>query len=170
MKDTLPYVAWANGKFLPENTYTYQLLAPKGTHVNELRRMMKEDLKRYFGLEATLKPTKLGVWVLKAKHPDRLKTKGGNKKMEPNALTGIRITNEPAAWLIRCIRDHLPLLTIVDESNLKGYIDIDLKANVADPASIHAGLQEYGMSLTFEEKIVDVLVLSLPAEHQRYLQ
>src|SRR5690606_2373134 len=68
-----------------ENTYTYELIAPKDRTEGELLAMMQQDLERYFGLSANWEVRKVKCLVLSAVDSTRFKE--------------LKMTNEyPPVW------------------------------------------------------------------------
>lgn len=161
IKDTSHLVAWVNGEFVNNNTYVYQVWSQK-TEVDDLRRMMREDLQRYFGLRARMVKKKKDVWVLRCRNPAAMKTKGGTDSLKLDEATGMILKNIEAAWVTRCFYDMIRDKITVDETGMTGNVDFVLRANLTDPVSINEGLRPLGMTYTREERIIEVLELDDP--------
>ncbi len=76
VEDTAKYVFNINGVIQWKNLYAYQLFAPYRS-ADSLKKMMQQDLMRYFGLEAHMEKKIMKCWVLTAEDTSLLITKGG---------------------------------------------------------------------------------------------
>ena len=157
-KDSSKYVSVINNVEHPENTYTYQLLVPK-TNFTELKVKMQEDLKRYFGLEVSIKKRKMKCWVLSADDPSQIYSHGGKFDKVTRRHEGLMIKNLPIAWLIRTLEENIQGYPIINSINYRGNIDFEIMADLSDPISIDQAIQKYKMHLKLQTRKVDILIL-----------
>lgn len=154
------YNPWMTGKILTDRLFIYQLIAPEGTF-ESLTKRMQDDLKVYFGLNASLKKVWKKCLVLTSEDTTLLKTKGGEIVPGFRQYEGVIMRNLPISYFIlnlqyRYLTSHI----IVDETNYDKNVDLEFIANLSDPISIDEGLSKYKLHLKEELREVNVLVLS----------
>lgn len=166
VKDTSLYVSKVDGKYQQKNRYTYQLIAPKGIRYKELQQFMKEDLNRYFRLNAHFEKRKMNCLVLSCDNPVLLK-KMSEKEGEITSLVwdrmGIKGNYDFSTFVMYLFYASNMLYgePLFDETGIKGRYNFSFTANMEDYKSIDSALKKkYGIRLRKEEREVDVLVIS----------
>lgn len=165
VSDETKYNYMKEGEIQYEKIYTYQLNAAPSTK-EQLLDMMKEDLKRFFGLDAQWKSVVRDCLVLKATDTLALQYETGEKYIDITD-TGLRVNNITVKELVNYLMDNteffLSPYQIIDETGFKGKLktlDFDIHK---DYKKFSAGLERFGLSLSLEKRQVDVLVLSEPS-------
>ena len=155
------------------NTYTYQVKIPMGSQL-DIRKVMQEDLRRFFGFKTSIERRMLPVMTLvRIGEKDMLKTKGG--KRENNFFKDlihhgeggdIRYARNCAFSLLsnfcrKLVNEDFNML-YADHTGYSGNIDIELLKMGENRTllSVNNELSKYGLKL--EQKIapVEVLVIS----------
>ena len=168
VKDTSKYV-WEVNHVIQWNTnlYNYQLITPSTLSYAQVQTMMQEDLKRYFGLNASMEKRRVKCWVLRAEDTSLIKSKGGNKvnewELDNYRVTMKNITKEDLQW--RFIYNFLQLspYPFVDETNYTGNVDMTLEDIIFDNSETFIkALKKYKMTLSLEDHDINMLVISEP--------
>lgn len=152
--------AWINA-----NTYCYELRVS-----NELAEgkfsIASESLNKYFG-------SKLGIEGIVQKRMQKylalihtgddnlLRTRQAESKFEINQFY-LKITNSSTATLIWELATPLQEMPpIIDESNIKFPIDLELNCQLTDLKALNKELDRYGLQLVEKEKPMDVAVIRM---------
>lgn len=159
--DTNDYAEWAK-----LNTYCYQLLLPKSLKEKRFEIMTKE-LNHYFGntlnIEGRIEKRKLTCYVLKktSNKTDQLVSKSTQWQREENAYY-FKIEKLPLDELLLSLsffyQQHSPY-PILNETNLKEPVDIELNAKLSDMNAVNAALEKYGLKFFKEKRNIDVIVI-----------
>jgi hypothetical protein len=126
---------------------------------------MREDLNRYFNIEAKIERRKRECLLLvRTSTKDKIKT-AGEKPVYQQHDTGYTLKNHPVSWLIYAIAGsqfvrpfNFPY-PIVDNTNYTANIDIDLHVNMKNIPALRKELNKYDLDLVKGEKELDVLVI-----------
>ena len=161
--DSSLYVFTIASKNHYENFYNYQLITPIKTR-SEMQRLMQEDLKRYFNLEAGFEKKKTMCWVLQSLDTSLLASRGGpfiDDWDQPNFA--LRMHNSSLRDLERRFIYNIfdqSIHPFVNEIRMNGKIDLELvNFRKEDPSSIISALAKYRISLRLEEREIPVLVI-----------
>lgn len=162
--DTNKYVLRMDGQTQYGNLYCYTFWTDHYLPAEQLRSLMLSDIGRYFDLAWRWEPRRKKCLVLKTLDSDRYAYRGGErrlsveqKKCEWNSITVedlvYSLSNSP--WYNR---SKYPF---VDATGYNGKIGpIRTSGNIADHRKLDRKLRRYGLSLTLEERDVDVLVVT----------
>jgi len=148
--------------------YCYDLIiAGKGRQL--LLEKMKEDIYRYFGVNARIIQRKVQCYILSLVDSSRLRTKGGEPYVSGN-MYYLKLQNTDFSSLFEHIQAYnegcktapykgLESGIIVDETNFTSRVDINITARMNDISSLKSELSKYGLALLAGERLVDVLLI-----------
>jgi thiol-disulfide isomerase/thioredoxin len=165
VQDTTPYVCLFNGQFRKSNMYCVQMIVPRVSK-DSMRILWQQELPKYFPLRARIEKQKRLCWVLKANDTSLLTTKGGRKMqyIRDPVRHSLRLLNYPIVeinelFTFSFLADQP--LPFVNETGIKGSIDLFLDGIVFNfaPATIQKALENTGLYLVKEERMVNILVL-----------
>ena len=125
---------------------------------------MKADLQRFVGLDAKWVKMKKKCLVLTAKDTALIAYKSGGRRAVINE-TDINLNNVTVKYFLDFMEDgtnyYYSPYPFVDETNFKGMLgDIVFTTEVSDYKKLNKELQKYKMSLTIEDRVIDVLVIT----------
>jgi thiol-disulfide isomerase/thioredoxin len=164
LTDTTPYCYAVNKLDNTENTFCYELRVSKPMEFQALKSLMKEDLNRYFHLRAHMEKRKIPCWVLESDDTTLVASKGGQEKKGIDRFA-IDIQNVEFSELFILLQNyymqHNPL-PILDETGIRGNVDMRFNADLSSPESLGKALVPYKMHFTIKERCVDMLVLQDP--------
>lgn len=145
------------------NTFTYEFLFPPTT-VKKARAMMREDLKRYFGLKVYTEKRKVSCLILKyTGSPETLLAKPGiaaDTNIGDNDNRPKYLLNFPLSVLTNYL-NYVLTTPLIDESGITGNITMDnLPLNLSDVNSLRTALETYGFTLAAEQREVEFFILS----------
>jgi thiol-disulfide isomerase/thioredoxin len=163
---------WAgkdDSKWPKEKTFCYELILPISDS-NRIYRFMQMDLNRVFGtmlgIKAFVGKRKTKCWVLVRKLPlSRFKESSG----KPEFMYSIvdkkgYMRNEPINILMFYLTNNFmqsARFPLVDESNLKKAINIDLDGvDLSNMHSLKERLNRYGLDFELAERNLDMLIIS----------
>lgn len=163
VNDTGKYVFRLNGKNHYENFYNYQLITPWKSY-EEMRRMMRDDLKKYFNLEAFMKKKKMKCWVLTSSDTNLIHSPGGAVADQWD-LGEFRfvLKNVPVKTLERRFIYNLlehSQFPFVNETCVRGNIDLQLdNIQLDNIESIQQALKKWKLTLKLEYREVRYLII-----------
>jgi thiol-disulfide isomerase/thioredoxin len=167
VRDTAKYGWFKDGKLRDDNRYAYQLSVPYSS-AEALKKMMQDDLMRYFKLEAHMEKRTQKCWVMRAEDTCLLISKGGEYVNDMSDQDfSINIRNVPDSTVgqrfIYNIFYSSPY-PFINEIHMKSNIDIIMDEINFDDAEavIRAVKQKYKLDIRLEEHAVDMLVISEP--------
>lgn len=155
---------WEWVVFTKEDLFTYELIMPLTSTLEEVREKMINDVDRYFDLSSRVEKKDVSILKLVSTVPKiEISTNNGvpdeYEYFKDN--DSIIIRNRPFAHFADLLQDVLPI-PIFDETGIKEELKVDLSINVkrTDVASIRKELQKYNLDIV--ESIIKrpVLVLS----------
>lgn len=159
--DTSDYAEWAK-----LHTYCYQLLLPQSLKEKRFEIMTKE-LNHYFGntlnIEGRIEKRKLTCYILKKtdRKAEQLISKSAQWQREENAYY-FKIKKLPVEELLLSLsffyQQHSPY-PILNETNLKEPVDMELNARLSDMDAVNAALEKYGLKFVKEKRNIDVIVI-----------
>ncbi len=148
-----------------KNLYCYSFIAPPEKITKEyVQKIMQNDLKGYFGYDASIETRIMPCWKLVAtkEAADKLKSKGG-KPMYQSNQSGFSMTNTLTHNLLSMIwGKHQSEPPFIDETGISGTIDISINALLDDLESVKKELQKNGLDLVKGERETKVLVIRDP--------
>ncbi len=161
--DSAKYIEKVNGELIRDNLYVYQLISPPAS-TQDLQQLMQADLQRFVGLDAKWVKMKKKCLVLTAKDTALISYKNGGRRAVINE-TDINLNNVTVKYFLDFMEDGTNYFyspyPLVDETNFKGMLgDIMFTTEVSDYKQLNKALQKYKMSLTLEDRLIDVLVIT----------
>lgn len=160
-----------NDKFLvgfdsERNLYSYSLSVPSAkANRKYMMQVMQTDLKNYFGYVVAFETREMPYWsvVASEKAKMKLKTKGGNWEKSTSSHAGFNFINSPPSSIISFLTSYNPSEPpFIDETSIKGNIDIKVDALLTDFNDFRKGLEANGLFLVKKEKEMKVLVIRDP--------
>jgi thiol-disulfide isomerase/thioredoxin len=166
VKDTMRYVWNKNSAVQWNNLYEYQLFAPYRS-VDSLKKMMQQDLMRYFGLEAHMEKKIMKCWVLTAEDTTLLISKGGwpDNSIYAQDFSMIIRNVADSAIALRFIYNvfYSSPFPFINEIHMKNHADVLLdKVNFDDPEAVIQAIKKYKLNIRLEDHPVDILVITEP--------
>jgi thiol-disulfide isomerase/thioredoxin len=165
-KDVSKFFTHINGEIQLDNIYNYHLIS-KPASLFEIKKMMQEDLKRYFGLKVIWQRMKKKCLVLKAPDTSLISYKGGVQKETFDQYNGISLNKVPISYFIENLEMAVSEIysspyPIIDETGFIGLLgDFVLRdIDAGNLESLNRGLNKYKMKFTLEDRTVNVLVIS----------
>lgn len=162
--DSTHYV-WENNEraILWQNLYCYQRIMPKMPH-EDLKKLMQQDLRLYFGLAGRLEKRKVKCLVLSAEDTALIASKGGGwwYRVNPEAHTLVirDISDSTLTFEFTRMLSDYPY-PFIDELGMKGNMDFTLENYTTDNLeSIQKALSKYKMNLKIEERKVNMLIIT----------
>jgi thiol-disulfide isomerase/thioredoxin len=144
------------------NDYCYELIAPASS-CRQLKQMMQDDLKRYIGLTASMEKRKTKCLILAAEDTNTVSSRNRGELYWNLSDYHIRMKNIPfnrfLVYLMYSTNLYFGPYPIIDETGIKGNIDMDFFADASNPESLNGALKKYKMSFTVQEREIDILVL-----------
>jgi thiol-disulfide isomerase/thioredoxin len=156
--------------FEGKNMFCYSLIVPQEQATDDnLKRIMKQDLKNNFGYDVVFEKRKMPYWRLVATETARvkLKTKGApfdELQNYQSSATGFIFTNRPVNDLLIKLTGLYPYDSLfLDETGIDGNIDITLEGELDNFNKLRKALQKNGLDLLQGEKLMTVVVIRDPA-------
>ena len=154
------------------NSYNYNLQIPP-TKGEMVYKIMQQDMIRFFGATARLEKRKIDCLVLvRTSAFNKLKTKGG----EPSSNFWVMDESEEkyfrnmdfsffSAFMRRVNEAHWRKMPFVDETGIKGNVDISILSEVKEGFDINEfrrQLRRYDLDLVIKRRVQNVLIISEP--------
>jgi thiol-disulfide isomerase/thioredoxin len=143
--------------------YNYSLIIPKEIATKEnLMEAMQQDLRKYFGFEASVDSRMMPYWKLTAtaEAREKLKTRGeiGKTKFGPTGIDGKRLSIRDfiIPEIVKYSGEPIP---IIDETGTTHLIDINFSAVMTNIDDVRKALQKHGLILEKSKKEFKVLVI-----------
>ncbi len=166
-KITSDLVGEAYGEWLKTNGYNYELIWSSAMTWKDKYDLLIQDLDRYFGkplkidahLEKRLVPSDI---LVMDNVPDKLKTNGG-PAFEKHDAFSFQMQNMPLSRFIAQLESYFWQFSerpIIDETNFKGNVDIQINCKMADINAVNKELAKYNLKFTDGERKADVLVIT----------
>jgi len=123
--------------------------------------LIKKDLDTLFPqYQAKIEETQQECWALKSNNPALIKSKGGEQSAT-NDFESFEIQNCPINVLIdRLDWIHKQKVFFIDDTGIKGNVDLKFTANLTDIDAINEALAIYGLSFIKEKRPISVLAIS----------
>ncbi len=165
VKDTTP-LKFDGGNledWLKDYTYCYELIVPPAMKTQAFD-IMLQDLKNFFkDYTATVDKRKVKCLVLtRTSNIDKLSSKGSKPGSAFNGL-GCQISNRELdvftskVGMLYMQRSALP---VVNGTNYKGKVDLNILADLGNVASMNTALKEYDLQFIEAEYDINMLVIS----------
>jgi len=166
VKDSAAYFAKYDYGRLTEGTlYSYNLVTPP-VPMPELKKMMQEDIKRYFKVTVRWETKPVDCLVLTAADTSLIAPiPDGNLDIKSVSSSEFHYVslNNPLKYFIRALGESYLFtkgFVVVDETKYKGHAYFSIEADMADWQSISKSLLQYKLHLKKEKRLIPVLVVS----------
>ena len=141
-----------------DNTYCYDLIISPML-IDEARKKVQEDLKRYFGLSVLKETKEMKCLILRRNNHSRTHTTTRDEsELNFSDDQTKYIKNCPISVLIEYLNSRIDT-PIIDESNFIEKISMTLPTRITDLAVLTATLNKNGFSLTEEIRNLDVFII-----------
>lgn len=168
VQDSLPYfVTYEGMKKISGQQYCYSLWTPV-TDELRLRKIMQDDMDRYFHLKVYWEKRTMPSLVLTAEdtlliRPLRLDSLSLDQKSS-NLYSYSSLNNLLKYFRVTLSSGYLGYspYPIIDETGYKGQAYFSIKADMSNWESIDKALSQYKMHLRLENREVNVLVVEVP--------
>ena len=145
-----------------KNYFCYESVMPLDKSKNKFLGM-QNDLNKYFPYVERVETRKVRCLILKRiSENDLIQTKG-KKEEGTNINDHLKIRNQPLkSSLLKSLTYANSSLTtpILDETNYRGNIDIDINAKLTDILHVRKKLQKFGLDLVEGDREIKMLVIS----------
>ena len=147
--------------WVQSNSYCYEIIVPE-KESKQIFQYMREDMEKYFPqYKAVVEKRSVRCLVLeRTSSIDKLKSKGGKIEQRFDIYGG-KMQNCKMGLLMRQLNHFLQLMKIpvVDATNYKESIDIELDANLSNLESLRNALQLYDLTIVEKDYEIDMLVI-----------
>ncbi|MBD1385888.1 TlpA family protein disulfide reductase [Mucilaginibacter rigui] len=165
-KDSMIIMCHANEpvmEWFKKNSFCYDLFLPAKMAKHKFS-IFKEDLRRLFpDYEATVqKQTRRYLALQRTSTVDKLKSTGGEQEWIQDQF-GMTLHYQNFTrfyWELDNYFFSLSPIPLVDETGIKGAIDIKLEANMSNVASLNKALANYDLRIVEKTGDIDILVIS----------
>ncbi|SIO53658.1 TlpA family protein disulfide reductase [Chitinophaga niabensis] len=145
--------------------YNYSLDMPPSKATKEnIMEYIQNDLKKYFGYTATIEKRFVPVWVIISEKDalEKLRSKSTvtSFKGDETCLILKNYNWSKVPYLLVRYMKEPNLITVFDETNLTGEIDINITAFMSDFDQVRKELRKNGLDIIKKEKEMKVLVIS----------
>lgn len=142
------------------DSYCYELVIPPSNE-QQVRAYMQLDLQRYFGITVHNENRELKCLVLRVLKGDIQGVNNQNEKgfdLQKDSKKKF-IYNQPLPFALQLLNQY-SALPIIDASNLKATISIDLPYDLTDIKALQQAFRQTGFDLREEERTIEVSVIS----------
>lgn len=146
-----------------DNAYCYELTVSE-ERKKDLLKIMREDLKKYFGYKAYKEYRTQRCLILRVERKVDMSTKSPNSEpyLKLNGITGGTWRNQPFSKLPDAIQHYRQDKILLDETGITGNVDFELKADLLNLDSINNDLKRYGLRLDWADRKVEMFVIRDP--------
>ncbi|AEW00391.1 hypothetical protein Niako_4113 [Niastella koreensis GR20-10] len=152
----IDYEEWRN-----DNTFCYELTVPKD-RANDLLKIMQDDLKRMFGVNAFMEVRTQKCLVLTAGKKIHLQADRSAIPKKVYNTGGCSVINKPFADLFDLIRHFNQDKIVLDETGITDNVTVSLSAQMNDIDALNETLKQYGLNLAYKDRPVKMLVIRDP--------
>lgn len=150
-----------------ERTFCFELLVPIKDSLS-INRYAIDDLNRFFGSKFNIEGVKekrtVTCWVLRRiKGCNPSVSKGGKPDVTVDVENGnLHLVNSTVTefmfwWMNMALYAYD--IPIVDETELKAPIDLDITCNLKDPISVNKALNKHGFQLVTTKRTLDMIII-----------
>lgn len=144
------------------NGYCYELAVPFSLAGNAYS-IMQHDLSLLFPqYEAKVEKQQVDCLILVRTTGSNNLTSTGEKQVAISDAAGFQFKNQPLSSLVFQLNVFYMQLSpypVIDETGYKGNVDLDLKANPSDTASMNLALKKYGLQLIRASRKIKVIAI-----------
>jgi thiol-disulfide isomerase/thioredoxin len=148
-------------KWKVNNTFCYEITVPEEKR-DSIWKMMRDDLQQLLGYNAYLEYRMQKCLVLKADKSFRYLTDTTITPVYSISAGGIIIINQPFSKVVDNIQHYLYENVFIDDTGLSGKVAITIQAQMNDVDAVNGELKKYGLSLQYENRPVQMLVIKDP--------
>lgn len=143
------------------NVFCYELVVPK-TKKDQLFDYMKSDIVKFFDLNIYKEVRTVPVIVLKKDPSTGIELKESTSEAASDQFIrygqGLTLVNDKLTKLTGFLEEILGR-PVIDETDLKGNYDLDIKVFYSDLQLIPEELAKYGLKLEKKERAVEMLIV-----------
>ena len=142
------------------NSYCYELVLPPSNEQQVLE-YMQLDLQKYFGIAVRNEIRNLKCLVLQVAQdvtPSEKKEEAKDFDLQMDSKKKF-IYNQPLSFALQLLNEYSPL-PIIDESNIRTTISIDLPFDLTDIKALQEAFRQSGFDLREEQRKIEVSVIS----------
>lgn len=162
VKDPSRYFGdFASYEWIKGNLYCYELITSP-VEQSVAQKWMKDDLDKYLGLSTIIDKRVVKCLVIKTTgDTTKAQTKGGisETNIEEKTSAARYIKNMPLNVLARRLNVLLSQ-PVIDETNFKSNVDIELPTDLSKIDILKQYLKEYGFSIEEGERELDMFIIS----------
>ena len=150
-----------------EYLYSYEMLLPVEDKAL-IGKIFLHDLNRFFGkkmgVEGVVEKRKMPVYILVARQPEKITTKGGLRasSRKDNQYSWVNTPLNRIATTLRARLENIEQgIVFLNEVNAESQrpVDMELVVDGKDMQGLKKQLRKYGLDLLLEEREIEVLVL-----------
>jgi thiol-disulfide isomerase/thioredoxin len=138
--------------------YCYELIADANT-VTDLLCDMQKDLRRNFNISVLREKRKMKCLVLSNADKPAKEFQTHKKTIEIVKASEKNIHDQSPSWVVHFLNLY-SLLPVIDQTDSISKISVCLPANVNDITALKAAFSEAGISVSEEERKIEVVVIS----------
>lgn len=150
-------------QWIKDHGLNYVLKVPSGENA-KIWDIMRENLKRYFPEVSAklIKEERPALVLQRTDDKASFAAKGSSAASPFQDATRLKIQNGTMRLLINMLKYYYQNspYSLVDETNYKGRIDINLEANMSNITSLNVALNRYGLKLVKTSRKQDILELT----------
>lgn len=170
LRDSSKVIGERNGVYILENYFTYQFVSPPAT-LGQLQLAMQSDLKRFYGFNVSWEKVAKPCLVFSSRDTTVVSSKGGKDRVIMTDDISMKANNVTMDMLLNCLElttdYYYSPFPLINETGIKGNIGpIDIQADIMDYKELNKALKKYGLSVSLENRVVDVMVISEPKTDQ----
>lgn len=166
VKDSVAYFnKYDYGRMTERTLYSYNLVTPP-VSMPELKKMIQEDIKRYFKLPAHWENNLVDCLVLTAADTSLIAAIP-DSDLDIQSVSSSEFhyvsLNNPLKYFIRALEESFLFnkgFVVIDETKFNGHAYFSIEADMADWQSINRSLSKYKMHLKKETRRIPVLVVT----------
>ncbi|MNZ92176.1 hypothetical protein D3C78_1111910 [compost metagenome] len=142
-----------------QTLYSYDLIIPQNNKGN-LFSYMKQDLERYFGLNAQVERRKIECLALIKAGNGPIRSAVKDYFLDISAFW-LKMDSVTASMLASELDRNMQIsmLPVLNETGIDYPFDIDIKARLSDPSAVKSQLNKHGLDLIRVRRELEVLIL-----------
>lgn len=149
-----------NGK----NVYNYSIITNRiwKDTAEQLKEIMRNDLKNYFGYEVDIQTRSWPIWKLIVIDSSKIPhTQNGESKRIKNTKTGIHLQNLPISTFVQSLSKAIAFMNdvVIDSTGINYNLDIKIDAIMTQFDDITTELKKNGLALVRSTKMMKTLVI-----------
>lgn len=143
----------------PNSLYCYELSVPP-TDETAIQTFMQQDLKRYFNISVQKQCRATKCLVLAIDPSKKLQQQNGNPRSAMvKETSGKHMYNYEPSLIVNQLNRYSPI-PIIDETNTRIKISVDLPSHVADIEGLKKAFQKSGLVLTEQTRVIEMILIT----------